>query len=115
MSNWREHQVYCRICGAWYGGVAHKYCPRGQHGSLTFIDTESFQMGCNKCNKVWPLEDNTFYCPYGHAQKTHYRDSVLELESGDEIIADYGDIIYVLRRSGVVTVGYRHYDDFATY
>lgn len=92
--------------------IQHHQCPRGARGSQTWLDIENFEMGCNKCNQIWLLEDTIFYCSCGNVQKTEYTDSVVILEEGDQIIASDGDIFYVLTHSGTVVVGYRNYDDF---
>jgi hypothetical protein len=109
--NWQPSKVYCNGCWRWKEDIGHRHCPRGRKGSQTWIDIANFEMGCNKCNQIWPLEDNIFYCSCGHVQKTVYQDTIVALEEGDEIIATDGDLVYVLSRSGVVVVGYRDYPD----
>ncbi len=103
--NWKKSKIYCRGCGSWRTNIRHLNCPRGERNSLTWIDFENFEMGCNKCNKIWPLEDNELHCSCGHVQKMEYTDSEIVLEVGDEIIETDGDIVYVLQRSGEVVVG----------
>jgi hypothetical protein len=109
--NWKKAQTYCRGCNRWKTDTHHRDCPRGKSGSLVFIDLNNFEFGCNKCNRTWPLEDDTFYCSCGHVQKTLYTDSTVALEFGDQVIANDGNMIYVLKRSGVVVVGRRNYLD----
>ena len=75
------------------------------------MDIENFEMGCNKCNQVWRLESNTFYCSCGHVQRTEYADSSVVVEVGDEVIATDGEVVYLLRRTGEIVVGQREYFD----
>lgn len=109
--NWKKSKTYCRHCRQWHTPVAHRDCPQGSQGSVVWLDLEQMEMGCDKCHHIWPLEDNTFYCSCGHVQKTEYRDSVLHLESGDQVLATDGEFVYVLTRSGTVVVGQRDYLD----
>lgn len=112
MANWKKSKIYCNGCRTWQYDIKHRNCPRGSSGSLTWLDIDNFQMGCNKCNQTWPLEDNIFYCSCGHVQKTEYTDSAIVLEADDQVIASDGDTVYVLRSStGVVVVG-RSYSDY---
>ena len=112
MSNWHQSKVYCNGCGRWMSPIAHNNCPRGRRGSVTWLDLENFNMGCDKCNQVWPLESNVFTCSCGHIQYTEYVDTEVALEYGDEVIAVDGDIVYVLRETGELVVAEREYVDF---
>jgi len=103
--NWKKSKIYCRGCGNWKTNINHLNCPKGERQSLLWIDIENFEMGCSKCNEIWPLEDNEFHCSCGHVQETEYTESEIVLEFGDEIIGTDGDIVYVLQRSGEVVVG----------
>jgi hypothetical protein len=110
MSNWKKSQTYCYKCRRWYTDILHKDCPksgwfRGK-GGLTWIDIENYRMGCNKCNQTWVLEDDVFYCPYGHVQETYYTDSAMVLETTDTIVKTDGNHVWVLKASGAVVVGY---------
>jgi hypothetical protein len=109
--NWKMSTTFCRRCGQWKTNIQHRNCPMGSLGSITWIDIDSFQMGCNKCNSVWPLEGTTFYCSCGNIQRTEYADSAIVFESGDQVLLDDGYAVYVLKRSGTVVVGQRLYYD----
>jgi len=109
--NWKKSKIYCRSCKRWKNDIKHCHCPRGEKGSLTWVDIENLEMGCNKCNRTWTLESNKLHCSCGNVQRTQYVDTVVALEEGDQVIATDGDMIYVLTRSGVVVVGYRSFPD----
>jgi hypothetical protein len=107
MTNWKKHMVFCRECSQWYDGLVHKNCPEGEAGSLMWLDLNSLQLGCNKCNQTWDIQDNVFYCRNGHAQETEYRDSVIVAQDGDHILAYSGDLVYMMTRTGTFVVGKR--------
>lgn len=110
MANWKKHKVYCARCRCWYSDLEHLSCSAGQSGSICWLDLESFNLGCNKCNTTWTLEDNTFNCTVcGNAQKTVYTDSVFALQRGDQVIASDGETVYVLTRTGTVVMGRRSF------
>jgi hypothetical protein len=109
--NWQKAKTYCYGCRRWRTDTYHRSCPRGRDGSLVFIDLNNFEFGCNKCNSTWKLEDDTFNCSCGHVQKTRYLDTTVRVEYGDEVIAEDGNVLYVLKRSGMVVVGRRSYVD----
>lgn len=106
--DWKKLETYCCGCGKWNVG-RHQNCPVDEMGSLLWLDLKTFAVGCNKCNHTWALKDDTLCCSCGHVQKTPYRDATVVLEVGDQMIRSVGDLVYVLRRSGRVAVGRRHY------
>ena len=111
MTDWRPQSTYCNGCGSWHTDIVHRGCRKGEHGSRVWIDLDSFHSGCSKCNEVWPLDNSRFYCSCGHVQETEYVDSELTLEAHDEILATDGDLVYILRESGVVSIASRTYLD----
>lgn len=111
MRNWKQEKIYCNGCGKWKSPIEHRRCPRGSKGSVIFLDIDNFEVGCNKCGKVWPLETGRFHCSCGNVQYTEYIDSEILLEVGDEIIEEDGDLVYILRESGEVVVCEREYLD----
>ena len=94
MPNWRPSKFFCRTCQVWYGPTVHGECPLG--GGAVFLDLESFQMACNRCNRTWPLAGTLNTCPLFHRQQTEYIQSAVAFEVGDEVIATDGDLVYVL-------------------
>lgn len=115
MAYWRPQKIYCNGCGVWQTDLVHRGCSRGEHGSQVWVDLDSFLNGCSKCGEKWPLEIARFYCGCGHVQDTEYVDSAFMLKTEDEIIAVEGDVVYVLRESGVVSVASRTYLDHGCY
>lgn len=109
MADWKKSKTFCSSCHRWITNQGHKSCAYGTKGSLVFVDLEKMLSRCNKCNDIWLLEKSVMYCSCGHIQRTEYSDTDLYLDIGDEIIEDYGDLVYIRRRSGVVSVGYRTY------
>ena len=101
--------MYCRRCRKWDGDIPHWNCPRGEKKSLLWVDIANAEMGCNRCNRVWAIEDTLYHCSCGNAQRIQYVDTVISLKEGDQVIATDGDLVYVLTRLGVVVVGYRKY------
>ncbi len=109
MATWRKSMTFCDGCRRWRTDQAHKNCPYGTRGSLVWVNLDNLRSGCNKCNETWPLESSVMHCSCGHVQHTEYDDTSLTLAVGDEVIGYDGDLVYVRRRSGVVSVGYRSY------
>jgi len=112
MRDWKKQRTYCNGCHSWRENIQHRDCPKGERGSICWIDLNSFEIGCNKCNDTWKLENNTFYCSCGHVQKTRYQDEILGIEVGDRVLAEIDGVLYVLKRSGQVVVGRRSFPDF---
>jgi hypothetical protein len=113
MRDWKKSQIYCNGCGRWQREIQHRGCPKGAVSSLTWVDIRNLEMGCNKCDQLWPLEENWLYCSCGHVQRTQYTDAIEIVDEEDQIIARDGDLVYVLTRSGTIVVGYRSYDDIS--
>lgn len=112
--NWQRSKLYCSRCGTWILKPYHTKCPRGQRNSLLFVDIANFEMGCNKCNSTWSLEDTEIHCgKCGSVTKTQYSESTITVRKGDQIIATDGDLVYILTRTGEVVVGYRRYLNIA--
>jgi hypothetical protein len=72
---------------------------------------ESFQVRCNRCYGTWPLAGTLCRCPYNHYQQTEYVQSAVTLEVGDQVVAIDGDVVYVLKRSGTLVIGYGSFPD----
>ncbi len=109
MADWKKSRTYCCSCRRWAENVEHLNCPYGSRGSLTWVDLDNLRMGCGKCKRKWLIEDDVMHCTCGYIQHTEYGDSNLDLAVGDEVIDYYDDLVYIRRRSGIVTVGYRTY------
>lgn len=107
--NWKIQRVYCNNCKRWRSNLYHKGCASGEKGSVLYIDLEYFEVLCNKCNKIWPLENHTLYCSCGHVQNTEYSKETLIIGKNDRLIEQDGDTIYVLDHSGKLIVGRRTY------
>lgn len=66
MTDWRKASVYCTRCRSWRSNLNHLKCRKGQRNSLVWVDLDSFQQGCGKCNETWALENSRFHCKCGH-------------------------------------------------
>lgn len=94
---------FCRICRQWQGSI-HLYCPFG--GGTIWFDSQSFFMGCGSCKQMWSAVSGTYFCNFGHSQQVEFVKSLVNVETGDEVLHTDGQIIYVLKQVGVLIVGY---------
>lgn len=108
--NWKKHKPFCFRCRRWNYDPEHQGCPKGQTGSLVWLDVNNFDLGCGKCSTVWPLTENTLTCDHcGHVQKTTYVDSLMAVQNDIIEIRSHGNTTYALLKSGVVVAEVRSF------
>lgn len=92
--DWKVKRSYCDNCKEWTAS-RHKKCS----DSILHIDTEHFEIGCDRCRNTWPLENSEMLCSScGHIYNTEDTKQTF-------VVRQDGNLLYILDHSGKLIVG----------
>lgn len=63
-------------------------------------------MSCDSCHQMWWAASGAYLCGFGHWQQVEYVQAIVQVEHGDEIVLADGQLLYALKSSGVLVIGY---------
>ena len=110
MSEWQQLMAYCGSCKAWRDALPHSECAQQTTESAVFLDPDEALLTCSACRQIWLIEDTEAVCPAcNYVQKIEFRDDMVYLQAGDQLLATNGPIVYILARSGLLIITRRGY------
>lgn len=106
---WKKQIYYCKGCQTLRtDGIRHETCSSKTSPGLCWIDIVNFEVRCDKCKKIWPLEAGRLTCgACGHTQHVDYSKEILMVNSNEKVVHQDGDMVYKIDHSGRLIIG-RH-------